>query len=42
MTVTLKPLYIDWDLGDGDKLRCFDAGTVYNSSAGGPEPKTSM
>lgn len=30
VTVTVKPLYVDWDLGDGGKRRCFDPGTIYN------------
>ena len=30
VTVTVRPLYVDWDLGEGGEVRCFGRGTVYD------------
>ena len=30
VTVTLRPLYVDWDLGRGAKLRCYGPGRKYD------------
>ena len=30
VTVTMRPLYVDWEPGDGSRFRCFGPGTVYD------------